>query len=248
MMLTSSPSSTLTSVASTATTPPKRRVMPRASSTCRHHAVPGCPAGGSGPAAKERGRRTADGSRPRPGTIRAGRRHDRAKIAPATLPMPPSDHDRQRDQRGLPVEGLVVDVGEQVRRDRAADAADEARDDEGQRLVAVEVDAVGAGGDVVLADRAPGATEVRAEQARLHQREQRDRTERQPVAALDRIELYAEELERRDRDQAHRPLGQPVPVQDQQRDDLADRERRDRDVVPAQPEGRVDQQRRRSPR
>ena len=54
---------------------------------------------------------------------------------------------------------------------RAADAGGEAAEGEGQRLVAVQADAIGARRDVVVADGAQAAAEMRAEQPRLQQRQ-----------------------------------------------------------------------------
>ena len=72
----------------------------------------------------------------------------------------------------LRVEGLVVDVGvDDAPRSPPADAGGEAAEDEGQRLVAVQAEPVGARGDVVLADGAQAAAEMRAEQAPLQQRQ-----------------------------------------------------------------------------
>ena len=81
------------------------------------------------------------------------------------------DHHGQRQDGLLRVEGLVVDVGVEMRGDAAADAGGKAAEDERQRFVAVEAEAIGARGDVVVADGAKAAAEMRAEQASLQQRQ-----------------------------------------------------------------------------
>ena len=131
-----------------------------------------------------------------------------------------------------------------MRGDAAADAGGEAAEDEGQRLVAVEAEAVGARRHVVVADGAKAAAEMRAEQPHLQQRQHDHDREAEPV---DR--RHADKLDSRTATAAgcrETPIGPRVtafPVQDDQRYDLADRQRRDRDVMPAQTERRRDQQR-----
>ena len=55
--------------------------------------------------------------------------------------------------------------------DAAADAGCKPAEDEGERLVAVQAEAIGARRDIVIADRAKTAAEMRAEQPQLHQRQ-----------------------------------------------------------------------------
>ena len=60
--------------------------------------------------------------------------------------------------------------------DAAADARGEPAENEGQCLVAVQRKTIGARRNVVIANRAKAATEMRTEQPDLHQREQNQRS------------------------------------------------------------------------
>ena len=73
----------------------------------------------------------------------------------------------------LRVEGLVIDVGIQMSRDAAADARGEAAENEGQCLIAIEAETIGPCRDIVIANGAKTAADMRAEQPHLQKRKQR---------------------------------------------------------------------------
>ena len=76
---------------------------------------------------------------------------------------------RQRQQRNLRIEGLMIDVGIEVRRDRPADARAKPAERERQRFVAIQTNPIGSGGDVIIANSAKGAAEMRRQKPRLHE-------------------------------------------------------------------------------
>jgi len=129
------------------------------------------------------------------------------------------------------------------RRTPAADAGCEPAEDERERLVAVQAEAIGARRNIVVADGAEAAAEMRAEQACLEQRQHDHDSKTEPVDRRRADQLVAEQRQRRDAGDADRAARDALPVQDHQRHDLADRKRRDRDVMSAQPERRRDQDR-----
>ena len=91
------------------------------------------------------------------------------------------DHDGQRQDGLLRVERLVIDVGIQMRRDAAADARSESAENEGQCLIAIEAETIGARGDIIVANGAKTAADMRTEQPHLQQREHDHDREAEPV-------------------------------------------------------------------
>ena len=124
---------------------------------------------------------------------------------------------------------------------RAAHAGGEAADGEGQRLVAVEPDAVGAGGDIVVAHARSTRPRCEPSSRQLQRRQHDHHRQREPVDRAVGVELEAEQRQRGDAGDADRAARQALPVQDHQRHDLADRQRRDREIVAAQAERREDE-------
>jgi hypothetical protein len=80
------------------------------------------------------------------------------------------------------------------------------------------------------------------EESRLKQRHRDDDREAEPINGASRIDIAAEERKRRNVGNAHRASRKAVPVEDDEAHDLADRERGDGDIMPAQAEGREDEQ------
>ena len=132
-----------------------------------------------------------------------------------------------------------------MRGDRAADAGGEPAESEGQRLVAVETNAIGARRDIVVADRAQGAAEMRARAAAPAERQQiATIARRQPVDAAGAVDIVAEERQRRNAGHAHRARAvRPSQFRITRLTISPIAKRRDRDVVAAQPERRKDQRR-----
>src|SRR4029450_11614238 len=85
------------------------------------------------------------------------------------------DQDRQRLDREQEGEAFDADKGKVDAVQRAGEAGDEGRRDEGQQLVGMQVDAHHAGGRVVVADRHKGAADpAAADVQRGKQREYRE--------------------------------------------------------------------------
>src|SRR5579883_171865 len=168
---------------------------------------------------------------------------DRADNRAKHIPHAAENDHGQSEQRELRIERLVVQVRIEVGGDRAADAGAEAAEGEGQPLIAVELDPIGARGDLVLAHGAQRSAEMRIQEPRLQRRQRDDNGEAQPVNRAIGENVLTEKRQRRDAGEPHRPACQSLPIEDDQADDLADRQGRDGDVMAAQAEGGKDEQR-----
>ena len=93
----------------------------------------------------------------------------------------PQDHDGQRQDGLLRVESLVIDVGIQMGGDAAADARSEPAENERQCLIAIEAETIGARRNIVIANGAKTAADMRTEQPHLQKREQNHDREAEPV-------------------------------------------------------------------
>src|ERR1700722_17311200 len=245
MRLTSSPSSIARSSDLTAATPPKRRVSPRISR--RRGMGLDSPQQALRPETNEQQENDAidenavfGGDAEQLGEAdERNRADDRAEH----VAHPTQNNHRQREKRELGIERLVVEVGIEMRRDRARDARSETAESEGERLVAIEIDPIGLRRDLILPHGAQSAAEMRGEEPCLQggDRNQHDKTG--PVNRAIAIEITTEKGQRRNAGQSHRAPGEALPVENDEAHDLADRQGRDRDVMPTQAEGRKDEQR-----
>ena len=169
-------------------------------------------------------------------------------------------HDRQHQRRFLEGEGFRADEALAGGEERAGEAAEHGAGRERRQLGRGGVDAERAAGDLVLAQRFPGAADRQPPQPDRHpvgeQRQRQDQIE-QEHDAVGRRELDAElggqsVLARRQRNaeqgrarnaaDAVRAAGQALPVDDDEADDLAERQRHDGEIVAAQPQHRKAEQ------
>src|SRR5271166_1649539 len=169
MMLTSSPSVTSRSKASTAVIPPNRRVRPRISSEGVIRFTP--PPDALRPEPDQQQQRQAIDEDPvfgrDPEQFGQANKRDGAEDCAHDIAHAAEDDHCQREQRELCVESLMVDVGIEVRRYGAADPGAKSSESESERLVAIDADPIGPRGDFIFAHRPQRAAEMRIQKTRL---------------------------------------------------------------------------------
>ena len=160
------------------------------------------------------------------------------------------DDHRQHEDREAELELIGLHGGLVGTEERARHAAEGGAGGVGQQLGLDERHAHRRCGDLVLADRDPGAPEARVAQAEVHEQDERDEHEHEPEVRSE-VERRVKRGEHRQVDRVDRrdrlaAVGELVALDDvdlvavdgEAVDDLAERERHDRDVVPAQAQRR----------
>src|SRR5690606_31040053 len=156
-------------------------------------------------------------------------------------------HAQHRDRLGQ-AEALGADEALHGGEQRAGHAAERGAHGERQQLDVARVDAHGLGGDLILADRLPGAADARVLQAHADQHDQQRDGQQQVIVffraghadaqqALAATEHELADLEAVDAVDALRPVGdvdRRVEIIEENADDLAEAQRDDGQVVAAQ--------------
>ena len=169
--------------------------------------------------------------------LRQERQEHRAEHGPGRRAEAAEDDDGERLDRKDEREHVDIDEAKLQRHQRAGDADEERRDHERHQLVAHKVDAHDARGDVVVADRHPGAADPAALQVqRDEHRRQRDR-QRQIVERRALLHVVAGDAGALNED-AVGAVRDRLRVQDHMRDDERKGERGDGEIDALQPQRR----------